>query len=38
MTAAPPINAIPSVVAASPGIATYNDLPLVLPRGVVPVA
>lgn len=37
MTAAPPINAIPSVVAASPGIATYNDLPLVLPRGVVPV-
>jgi hypothetical protein len=36
MTAAPPINAIPAVVAAAPGIATYNDLPLVLPRGVVP--
>ena len=31
MTAAPPINAIPAVVAAAPGIATYNDLPLVLP-------
>jgi 2,4-diaminopentanoate dehydrogenase len=38
MTAAPPINAIPAVVAAAPGIATYNDLPLVLPRGVVSVA
>jgi 4-hydroxy-tetrahydrodipicolinate reductase len=37
MTAAPPINAIPAVVAAAPGIATYNDLPLVVPRGVVPV-
>jgi hypothetical protein len=37
MTAMPPINAIPAVVAAAPGIATYNDLPLVLPRGVVPV-
>ena len=37
MTAAPPINAIPAVVAAAPGIATYNDLPLVLPRGVVSV-
>jgi hypothetical protein len=37
MTAMPPINAIPAVVAAKPGIATYNDLPLVLPRGVVPV-
>jgi len=36
MTAMPPINAIPAVVAAAPGIATYNDLPLVLPRGVVP--
>jgi 2,4-diaminopentanoate dehydrogenase len=35
MTAMPPINAIPAVVAAAPGIATYNDLPLVLPRGVV---
>jgi hypothetical protein len=37
MTAMPPINAIPAVVAAAPGIVTYNDLPLVLPRGVVPV-
>jgi 4-hydroxy-tetrahydrodipicolinate reductase len=35
MTAAPPINAIPAVVAAGPGIVTYNDLPLVLPRGLV---
>ncbi|HET9877483.1 MAG TPA: dihydrodipicolinate reductase [Mycobacterium sp.] len=35
MTAMPPINAIPAVVAAEPGIATYNDLPLNLPRGVV---
>jgi hypothetical protein len=32
MTALPPINAIPAVVAAAPGIATYNDLPLNLPR------
>ncbi|BBZ24486.1 dihydrodipicolinate reductase [Mycolicibacter hiberniae] len=32
MTAIPPINAIPAVVAAEPGIATYNDLPLPLPR------
>ena len=35
MTAAPPLNAIPAVVAAGPGIATYNDLPLVLPRGTM---
>ncbi len=35
MTAAPPINAIAAVVAAAPGIATYNDLALVLPRGTV---
>ncbi len=35
MTAAPPLNAIPAVVAAAPGIATYNDLALVLPRGTV---
>ena len=26
-----------AVVAAAPGIVTYNDLPLILPRGVVPV-
>ena len=37
MTAAPPINAIVAVVAAPPGIATYCDLPMILPRGVVPV-
>ena len=36
MTAMPPINAVPAVVAAAPGIATYVDLPLTLPRGVVP--
>ena len=36
MTAMPPINAIPAVVAAAPGIATYNDLPLPQARGVVP--
>ena len=35
MTAAPPLNAIPAVVAAPPGIATYNDLALVLPRGTL---
>ena len=32
MTAMPAINAIPHVVAAPPGIVTYNDLPLPLPR------
>jgi hypothetical protein len=36
ITAMPPIHAIPAVVAAAPGIATYNDLPLIVPRGVVP--
>jgi hypothetical protein len=36
MTATPPLNAILAVVAAAPGIVTYNDLPLILPRGVVP--
>lgn len=36
MTAMPPIHAIPAVVAAAPGIATYNDLPLTRARGVVP--
>lgn len=35
MTAMPPINAIPAVVAAAPGIVTYSDLPLTLPRDVV---
>lgn len=38
ITAMPAINAIPAVVAAPPGIATYNDLPLTLPRGVVSTA
>lgn len=38
MTATPPLNAIPAVVAAAPGIVTYTDLPLILPRGVVPKA
>jgi 2,4-diaminopentanoate dehydrogenase len=36
MTAMPTINAIPAVVASAPGIVTYNDLPLTLPRGLVP--
>ncbi|MGE2833687.1 dihydrodipicolinate reductase [Mycobacterium sp. SMC-4] len=35
ITAMPAITAIPAVVAAAPGIATYTDLPLLLPRGVV---
>jgi hypothetical protein len=35
MTALPAINAIPAVVAARPGIVTYNDLPLTRPRGFV---
>lgn len=35
MTAMPAINAIPAVVAAPPGIVTYPDLRLPLPRGLV---
>jgi len=35
MTAMPAINAIPIVVTAPPGIVTYADLPLPLPRGLV---
>ncbi|MFE3543788.1 dihydrodipicolinate reductase [Nocardia sp. NPDC059177] len=35
MTAMPPIHAIPAVVAAAPGIATYASLPLPLPRGIL---
>jgi hypothetical protein len=35
ITAMPPIHAIPAVVAAAPGIVTYNDLQLTLPRGIV---
>ncbi|RAV08384.1 dihydrodipicolinate reductase [Mycolicibacterium sp. GF69] len=37
IVAMPAITAIPAVVAAPPGIATYNDLPLLLPRGVLHV-
>lgn len=36
MTAMPAINAIPHVVAAPPGIVQYTDLPLPLPKGLVP--
>jgi hypothetical protein len=35
MTAMPAVNAVPRVVAAPPGVVTYNDLPMPLPRGVV---
>jgi hypothetical protein len=35
MTALPAVHAIPYVVAAPPGIVTYTDLPLPLPRGTV---
>jgi hypothetical protein len=34
ITAMPAVNAIPRVVAAPPGIVTYTDLPLPLPRGL----
>ncbi len=37
IVAMPAITAIPAVVAAPPGIATYTDLPLLLPRGVLNV-
>lgn len=37
ITAVPAITAIPAVVAAPPGIVTYNDLPLLKPRGVLHV-
>ena len=37
ITAVPAITAIPIIVAAPPGIATYTDLPLLLPRGVISV-
>jgi hypothetical protein len=36
MTALPPLNAIPAVVEAEPGIATYASLPITSPRGWVP--
>jgi len=35
MTAMPAVNAIPAVVAARPGIVTYTDIGLPLPRGLV---
>ena len=35
MTAMPAVNAIPAVVAARPGIVSYPDLSLPLPRGLV---
>ncbi len=35
MTAMPAVNAIPAVVAAPPGIVSYPDLPVPLPRGLV---
>jgi 4-hydroxy-tetrahydrodipicolinate reductase len=35
MTAMPAVHAIPRVVAAPPGIVSYTDLPLPLPRGRV---
>jgi hypothetical protein len=35
MTAAPAINAIPALVAAPPGIVSYLDVRLPLPRGLV---
>jgi hypothetical protein len=35
ITAMPAVNAIPLVVSAPPGIVTYNDLPLPMPRGWV---
>lgn len=37
ITAVPAVTAIPVVVAAAPGIVTYNDLPLLLPKGVLSV-
>jgi hypothetical protein len=37
ITAMPAVNAIPLVVEAEPGIVTYNDLPLPLPRGWVSI-
>jgi hypothetical protein len=37
MTAMPAVNAIPAVVSAPPGIVTYADLQLPLPRGLIRV-
>jgi 2,4-diaminopentanoate dehydrogenase len=38
ITAVPALNAVPAVVAAAPGIVSYPDLGLPMPRGWVPVA
>jgi len=35
ITAVPALNAIPAVVAAAPGIVSYPDLALPMPRGWV---
>jgi hypothetical protein len=35
MTAMPAVNAIPAVVASPPGIVTYADVRLPLPRGLI---
>lgn len=37
ITAVPALNAVPAVVAAAPGIVTYPDLGMPMPRGWVPV-
>jgi len=37
MTAMPAVNAIAAVGAAPPGLVTYADLPLTLPRGYAKV-
>jgi hypothetical protein len=37
LTAMPAIHAIPNVVEAPPGIVTYTDIPLPLPRGIVSI-
>jgi hypothetical protein len=35
LTALPVVNAIPAVVAAEPGIITYEDIPIPAPKGYV---
>jgi hypothetical protein len=37
LTAMPAIHAIPNVVEAPPGIVTYTDIPLPMPRGIVSI-
>ena len=36
LTALPVVNAIPAVVAAPPGIISYDGIPLPMPKGYVP--